>query len=74
MEVRDKDLPKLRDQHIFLLLSSKYLELPSIHAQSNHFHQAIEHSQVKVSIFCELDVLAAVRIYESFRQNILYVE
>lgn len=55
----DKDLLQLQGQDIFLLLSSRYLELPSIHAQSNHFFQAIEHSQVEESTFDERDVQAA---------------
>jgi hypothetical protein len=57
--VHGKDQSQLRGQHIFLQLSSKYLELPSIHAQLKHFHQAVEHSQVRVNTFCEQDVLPA---------------
>jgi hypothetical protein len=62
--VHGKDQSQLRGQHIFLQLSSKYLELPSIHAQLKHFHfhQAVEHSQVRVNAFCEQDVLPAKQI------------
>jgi len=66
--VHGKDLSQLRGQRIFLLLSSKYLEPPSIHALSNHFHQATEHSPVEVSIFYVLDVLAARIGDNSIRQ------
>jgi hypothetical protein len=57
--VHDKDLLQLRGQDIFLPLSSRYLELPSIHAHSSHFRQVIEHSQVEESTFYEVDVQAA---------------
>jgi len=40
----------------FLPLSSRYLELPSIHACSSHFRQAIEYSQVEESSFYKVDV------------------
>jgi hypothetical protein len=71
LAVHGKDLPQLRGQHIFLLLSSKYLEQPSIHAESNHFHQAAEHSPVEVSTFYVLDVLSAKWISASLRPNSL---
>lgn len=70
--VHGKDLSLLRGQDIFLLLSSKYLEPPSIHAQLNHFHQATEHSPVEVSTFYVLDVPAAKWISASLRANNLY--
>lgn len=57
--VHDKDLLQLQGQDIFLPLSSRYLELPSIHAQSSHFHQATGHSQVEESTSYEEDVQAA---------------
>jgi len=69
--VHGKDLSQLRGQRIFLLLSSKYLEPPSIHALSNHFHQATEHSPVEVSTFYVLDVLAVKWISASLRPNSL---
>jgi hypothetical protein len=72
--VHGKDLSLLRGQRIFPLLSSKYLEPPSIHALSNHFHQATEHSPVEVSTFYVLDVLAAKWISTSLRPNNLYFE
>lgn len=65
--VHDKDLWQLRGQRIFLQMSSKYQELPSIHAQLKHFHQAVEHSQVRVNTFFELDFRAAKWIDANFR-------
>ena len=60
----------------FLPLSSRYLELPSIHARSSHFRQAIEYSQVEESSFYKVDVQAAKWkwINATVRQNILYLE
>jgi len=74
--VHDKDLLQLRGQDISLLLSSRYLELPSIHARSSHFRQVIEHSQVEESTFYEVDVQAAKWkwINATFKLNILYFE
>ena len=68
-EDHDKDLSELHGQRIFLLLSSKYLGRPSIHAQPIHFHQAIEHYQEMVNIFFEAGYVPAMWIYGSFRQK-----
>jgi hypothetical protein len=57
--VHGKDLLQPRGQDISLQPSSRYQELPSIHAQSNHFRQAKEHSQVAESTFYEVGVQAA---------------